>query len=211
MSETEETRRAIRYIRYLWAEKKKPVEQIVKWAKQPGYKGKIFRFRAAQKWASNMQDNAKGLKSRIKFKALHWRFKTKADYLEAHPPSPETGTPTTPGSPHWGGSMSVIEYEVVPVMQRRGVPITSRKRTSTLGNPSSDHYVGNTTGYAIDAATFDGADDARAVAAELGIAGYSTGNYNHYYIKRSGNTFRIQILWAVSGHYDHVHVGCRLA
>jgi hypothetical protein len=199
-----------RYLNWLWKNKKKPVDAIVKWAKARGYKEKIRRFRAAQKWASQHQEHAGGVRSRDKFKALYWRFKAKADYLAAHPPKPATGTPTTPGSPHWGGSMSIIEQEVVPVMTARGVPITSRKRTSTLGNPSSDHYVGNTTAYAIDAGTTTGADKARAVASALGITNYNTGNYNHYLIRRSGRAFRIQILWAVSGHFDHVHVGCRL-
>jgi hypothetical protein len=114
------------------------------------------------------------------------------------------------GTGPWGGSMSVIEREVVPVYSRFGVPVTSRKRTVTLGNPSSDHYVGNTTAYAADGGTFSGAACAHAVAQSLGISGYSTGNYNNYYITRSGKRFRIQILWAVPGHYNHIHTGCRL-
>jgi hypothetical protein len=114
------------------------------------------------------------------------------------------------GAPNWGGGQSVLEREAVPTLNNYGAWISSRKRTSTLGNPSSDHYVGNVCAYAVDAATTSGADDAHAVARKLGIGGFSTGNYNSYYISRCGKRFRIQILWAVSGHWDHVHVGCRL-
>jgi hypothetical protein len=71
--------------------------------------------------------------------------------------------------------------------------------------------VGNTTAYAVDLGTFSGANLAHAIANALGISGYSTGNYNGYYITRCSKRFRVQILWAVSGHYNHVHVGVRLA
>ena len=106
--------------------------------------------------------------------------------------------------------MSICEREVVPVASSHGVPVTSRKRTSTLSNPSSDHYVGNNA-YAVDLATFSGAGLAADIARKLGISGYSTGNYTHYYISRCDRRFRVQILWNVTGHLDHVHTGIRIA
>ena len=125
-------------------------------------------------------------------------------YLLRHPPS---------GKGKLAGCRSIINNEVLPVAKKYGVPITSRKRAAnhplSIANPSSDHNRANRTADAIDLGTVDGSPVAYAIAHSLGISGYSTGNYNSYYIERAGKTFRIQILWAVSGHYDHVHVGVR--
>ena len=118
------------------------------------------------------------------------------------------------GSPHWGGGADILANEVQPVAQQYGAPLTSAKRAAdhplTIANPSSDHSALATTAAANDFGTFSGANLAHSIAKKLGISGYSTGNYNGYYIQRAGRTFRVQILWAVSGHYDHVHVGIRL-
>ena len=120
---------------------------------------------------------------------------------------PESGT----GS--WAGTKSIATNEVVPVARKYGVPVTSRKRAAnhplTVMNPSSDHSATNTTAYAIDFGTYSGADLAGSIAEALGISGYSTGNFDSYYIERAWRSFRVQILWAVEAHYDHVHVGIR--
>ena len=120
---------------------------------------------------------------------------------------PESGTGP------WGGSKSIITNEVLPVARRYGVPVTSRKRPAshplTIANPSSDHSALATTAYAVDLGTTSGSALAYAIAHALGISNYSTGNYVGHYIQRNGQAFRVQILWAVSGHYDHVHVGIR--
>lgn len=113
----------------------------------------------------------------------------------------------------WGGSKSIIDREVIPVATRYGAPVTSLKRAAdhplTIANPGSDHSALATNAYAADFGTVDGAPIAFAIAAELGITGYSTGNFSNYYIERAGHEFRVQILWAVTGHFDHVHVGIR--
>lgn len=117
------------------------------------------------------------------------------------------------GEGKWGGCRSIINNEVVPVAKRHSVPITSRKRSAThplsIANPSSDHNRANRNADAIDLGTYSGEGLARGIAHQLGIGGYTTGNYNSYTIIRSGKTFSVQILWAVTGHYDHVHVGIR--
>jgi hypothetical protein len=129
-----------------------------------------------------------------------------ARYISRHPES---------GTGPWGGSKSIIENEVLPVARRYGIPVTSRKRAATdpltIANPSSDHSVLSTESYAADLGTYDGSALAYAIAHALGISGYSTGNYTGHYITRAGKTFRVQILWAVEGHFDHVHVGIRRA
>jgi hypothetical protein len=176
---------------------------------------KSKRFNAAAVWARLKRNNQK--KDSNAWKIWEHRrgvyHRKSVYYAEKCAKRQQNNTPKTGcgdcGYPEWGGGRSIAEREAVPVLLNHGAPISSRKRTVTLGNPSSDHSVGNTCAYAVDAATFSGADDARAVAAKLGISGYSTGNYNAYYITRCGRRFRVQILWAVSGHYDHVHVGFR--
>lgn len=88
MTEPEDTRRDIGWIRYLWRTAKRPVDAITKWAKKPRRKEKIHRFRSAAKWAATMQQNAKTAASRAKFKALRYRWKAKYEWIEAHPPEP---------------------------------------------------------------------------------------------------------------------------
>lgn len=120
---------------------------------------------------------------------------------------------TSPGWPHWGGSAAIIDREVLPVAKQFGVPLTSRKRPPShplsISNPGSDHNEANTLSDAADLGTFSGEKLAHAIARALGIEGYSTGNYNGYTIYRDGHAYRVQILWAVKGHYDHVHVGIK--
>lgn len=115
------------------------------------------------------------------------------------------------GPPKWAGCRYVIDQEVIPVAQKHGVPITSRKRGTILnGNVSSDHNLFNLTADAVDLGTFSGAALAHDIAKSLGISNYSTGNFNGYNITRNGATFRVQILWAVVNHFNHVHVGIKL-
>ncbi len=168
------------------------------------YNGKINRWRffvLTHQWARTAAMKQRDQNRRDRARKL----------IEAHK-ADQAGVQfkgTSPGDPHWSGSRYVIEEKVIPVAYDLGVPVTSLKRYDTLGNPSSDHYVGNITAYAADLGTYSGEALANAIAKSLGIEGYSTGNYNSYYVTFGGMTFRVQILWAVSGHYDHVHVGVR--
>lgn len=115
----------------------------------------------------------------------------------------------------WGGSKSIIDQEVIPVASKYGLPVTSTKRAAdhplTIANPDSDHSELATTAYAADFGTFDGAPAGYAIAKALGIRGWQPGSYTGHYIERAGRVFRVQILWGVSGHHDHLHVGIRRA
>lgn len=117
------------------------------------------------------------------------------------------------GAPHWGGSEDILDADCDPVARRKGVPLTSAKRSATdpltIANPGSDHSVLATGASAHDYGTFTGAGLAADLARSLGISGYYSGTYTGYYIERAGATFRVQILWAVEGHYNHVHAGIR--
>jgi len=119
------------------------------------------------------------------------------------------------GTGPWAGTKSIAVNEVIPVANRFGVPVTSRKRAAShslsIANPSSDHNAANEDAYAVDFGTYDGARLAEAIARKLGIQGYANGSYTGHYITRAGKQFRVQILWAVPGHYDHVHVGIKAA
>lgn len=117
-----------------------------------------------------------------------------------------------PGEPYWGGTRPIFNQLITPWLERRfGLYAGSKKRTSTLGNPGSDHYIANTTAYAIDYPTTDGAKAANAVGRLLGRSGPSVGTFSTFNIKVQGQTFRVQILWAVENHYNHVHIGIRRA
>jgi len=116
-------------------------------------------------------------------------------------------------SDEWGGSKAVFDQFIRPFMRRRGLSVSSAKRStnnSGFSNPAfSDHHVGCTQCYAEDYPTYSGAPHAQALAEALGIDGPVVGTYRRYPIKVGGRTFLVQILWAVAEHYDHVHVGVR--
>jgi hypothetical protein len=113
----------------------------------------------------------------------------------------------------WGGTESVFEQLVTPLMRERGLQPGSAKRGVIPGSStSSDHYVGNETAYAVDYPTTRGADDARALARRLGIDDWRPDSYQSFHVRIGGQRFRLQILWgAAIDHADHVHVGLRRA
>lgn len=119
----------------------------------------------------------------------------------------------TPGDPHWGGAGDVMAQFIEPFMVKRGVPIGSGKRTPAEnaacgGSPTSDHLTTKTTTMARDFKTFDGEDDARALAKALGIEGWQPNSYTGHTFSVGGHSFRAQILWGKGiDHADHVHVG----
>lgn len=162
-----------------------------------------------RKELEDLDKREEGLVKRLA--SLHKRIKEKKRKREEN----DGRIVLSAGSPHWGGSDDIIRGEVDRVAEQFGLSANSRKRSATdpltISNPSSDHSVLATLASAGDYGTYNGSGFAYAVARELGISGYSTGNYNGYTIYRAGVAFRVQILWAVSGHYDHVHVGIRRA
>ena len=81
----------------------------------------------------------------------------------------------------------------------------------TWGATSSDHSISRTDSWAIDVAvrgiqqpTPQTEEAARRVAAALGHPGWTGGD-----LKVTVNGYRFQILWKVSGHFNHVHIGVR--
>lgn len=114
------------------------------------------------------------------------------------------------GTGDWGGSQSIIVNEVLPVGRKWGITVTSTKRTETFGNPGSDHYVGNTTAYAVDFATDSNYEFGKAIGRSLGIPYQGIqSDYQNFYILRSGRQFRVQIICQTHGSGPHTHVGVR--
>lgn len=114
------------------------------------------------------------------------------------------------GTGDWGGSESIIVNEVLPVGRKWGITVTSTKRTETFGNPSSDHYVGNTTAYAVDFATDSNYEFGKAIGRSLGIP-YNGINddYKNFYILRNGRQYRVQLICSTHGSGPHCHCGIR--
>lgn len=113
----------------------------------------------------------------------------------------------------WGGSEGVADT-AKRVGARMGIPVTSTKRSATtsIGSSStSDHHVSQTSAYAVDfgVAGPRGTALAKQIARAYGIKGDVVGNFNDHFVRAEGKTYRIQILWQVPNHFDHVHVGIR--
>lgn len=129
--------------------------------------------------------------------------------------------PSAPGDVHagrgWGGSEGVADV-AKSLARSMGIPITSTKRnladTRRVGSSTgSDHYTGNTNAYAADFGVSGsrGDDLARRIADAYGIPRSNLGTFNRHTITVDGQRFSVQLLWRVSGHYDHVHLGIRRA
>ncbi len=123
---------------------------------------------------------------------------------------------TSPGSPHWGGGADIEKQFVTPFLQKKfGIAYGSGKRTpaenaAVGGAADSDHLTTNTTSSAADYPTNDGAEAANALGRAMGRNGDSVGTYDRFTVVADGYAFSTQILWAVEGHYDHIHVGIQL-
>lgn len=133
----------------------------------------------------------------------------------------QAGGATRPGGVQagggWGGSQGVAN-RAVEIARGMGVPVTSTKRdlaaTRRVGSTTgSDHYTGNTNAYAVDLGVSGsrGTELARRIADAYGIPRSSIGTYNRHTINVGGQRYLVQLLWQVSGHYDHVHLGVRRA
>lgn len=112
------------------------------------------------------------------------------------------------------GATAIIKYEVIPLLVAAGVPITSRKRWETFGNPDSDHYKGNRNADAADGGTAENYSLGSEIKQAL------TNNpqakmvdYEEFIIERSHTgspeTYRIQIIAGTHGTGPHLHIGCK--
>jgi len=116
------------------------------------------------------------------------------------------------GTGSWGGAKSIIVNEVLPVGKKWGIPVTSKKRWETYGNPGSDHYRGNKDAFAADFATDSNYAFGAALGKALGVS-YSgpADDYRSFYIERAGRNFRVQVISGTHGTGPHTHVGVKRA
>lgn len=79
------------------------------------------------------------------------------------------------------------------------------------GGANSDHHVSRSDSWALDVAvlgvqhpTAATETAAARIATALGEPGWTGGD-----LRKTIGGYRVQVLWKVAGHYDHVHVGVR--
>jgi peptidoglycan hydrolase-like protein with peptidoglycan-binding domain len=127
---------------------------------------------------------------------------------------PGAGGPISAGG-GWGGSANVANA-AKRIAASMGIPITSQKRnlaqTIAAGSSTaSDHYTGNKTAFAVDFGVAGARGDqlARAIARKYGIPLSNIGTFNGHIIRVGGANYRLQLLWRVADHFDHVHLGIR--
>ena len=109
------------------------------------------------------------------------------------------------GGGGWGGAQGVVES----LTRGLGLSTTSTKRStrSTASGNVSDHWSGCRKCYAADkSGSVEQMDRAaKRIMQRLGV------NYKGGPLSWTGERdgFRIQVLWRVADHYDHIHVGAR--
>lgn len=112
------------------------------------------------------------------------------------------------------GATAIIKYEVIPILHAAGVPVTSRKRWATFGNPSSDHWLGNRDADAVDGGTFANNDElGSAIVTALKQRKTEMSAFAEFEITRSHTgspeTYRVQVITEEHGTGPHIHIGVK--
>lgn len=115
----------------------------------------------------------------------------------------------------WGGSEGMADA-AKKIAKQMGIPVTSQKRNAQQtananSTKNSDHYTGNKNAFAVDFGVSGKKGDklAKAIAKKYGIPARNIGTFNKHTVEIDGKKYALQLLWKVSGHYDHVHLGIR--
>ena len=129
---------------------------------------------------------------------FHWRIiARRKKQIAAAKPKP---------SRLWGGSRTVTN-EIIDIVNNRA-RITSRKRFTTLGNPGSDHYVGNVRADAVDFGIGNAHWLKNEISKKLGGPS-NLPDYGTFLVRRDGKTFRVQMIAGTHGTGPHLHVGVK--
>lgn len=178
-------------------------------------KVRMERADAAARFAGNRKEQAKERDERLKWEHAQEVYRSERDRLEKIVKKQEASQHDDDvdwalGAPHWGGMRDFFNQEIYPIADRMGMvhDDDDKEYGHAVGG---DHDPNVTNAFAEDFPTFSGAAFAAAVAAHLGHSGGWSGTYSFIYYKWMGVTVRVQILWAVAGHYNHVHIGARRA
>jgi hypothetical protein len=113
----------------------------------------------------------------------------------------------------WGGAQAAAQ-QAKDIGLSMGFTVSSEKRskTTSIGSKStSDHHVSQTNAFALDfpAEGQRGTELAQAIARAYGVPEEAIGTFEKYNFQYNDTTYRMQILWGVKDHFDHVHVGVR--
>lgn len=185
-------------------QKKLNKRKKLKKASMDARKRQLRKYKKTGKRGHKLLAAQKGREARVHEKAIK-KLERKIKNEKAKPTRPRSGTGA------WGGSKSIVQNEVMPIAKKRGITPTSAKRWETFGNPSSDHYMLNTTAFAKDFATTNNYTFAKAIFSKLtGRPGSEWGgDYSFFYISRAGRSFRVQIIAGTHGTGPHLHIGVR--
>lgn len=170
------------------------------------------RWRAAQRWAKGHMEATKNTHEREQWndrRKIYRRQKRRVLRKLLADDEPTLGT----GS--WAGSESIVRECVIKVYARHGIPVTSTKRWETFGNPSSDHYMGNTTAYAADAGVANAQWLHNEIANEFAANGLALSprpyDYASCYCSNANGRWRYQGIATTHGTGPHHHGGVRRA
>ena len=156
----------------------------------------IFAYNHADWYVNDVVENSKGFESKL------WRAAagTKAPKKFKKQPG------------NWAGS-GHVGRKVIGKQLMSGASSIKEERDNVPGSSGTSwHDVDTKDAWAADLPATGPAGEqlAKQLAKRAGIKGYHTGDYTEWTSpKHPGYTF--QILWAVDGHYDHVHFGTRWA
>lgn len=192
-----------------------PFDKLWQWAKEgESRRLRQRRFKALQLWAQGNRQNASGAE-RERWDARRKQYARKKRQIARRRISRNPDVPDL-GTGPWGGSESVAEATVLQEFVEHGIAPTSTKRWETFGNPGSDHYMGNTTAYAIDGAIANWQSGHAAIGQRFAQVGMplssAPSDYELCYATApNGARFRYQGIAATHGTGPHYHGGVRRA
>lgn len=111
----------------------------------------------------------------------------------------------------WAGSRYFTNRAIEHIDAIRDRPaVTSRKRLTAFGNPSSDHWIANRTADAVDFALNSDQRAATRLAKAVGWTGRGEfTSFGSFTVGHGGRSYRIQIIWTTHGTGPHLHLGVR--
>jgi hypothetical protein len=201
----------LEYVRSLY--ESKGFDALWQWgAAGEGAQEKAHRFRILEIFAERRRDSADNDKDKERWASVRVIYAKERDKWteKARQNAESREFNDSLGDPHWGGSRDFFDAKIYPLALKMGMQpdYDDKEEGHAVGG---DHDPNVLNAFAEDFPTFDGAAFANALAKSLGKASGSVGTYDFIYYKWQNITWRVQILWAVPDHYNHVHVGARPA